>query len=81
MEEEIKFSDWQEGPPPHDGVWQIEVHSVWDHNKTYTYFAKFQDGQWGPGNHLQRVKTIPFKPYAPNNNPLKPIRWRGRLPD
>lgn len=81
MKEEYNFSEWQEGPPPHDGVWQIKVIDDYT-QQPYIYYAKFQDGQWGAGTEfLNQAKEANFYPYAPNNDPLKPIRWRGRLPD
>lgn len=72
-----EVSDWQDGVPPCDGVWEIAVPE-----DKLTYFARFKHGQWGGGFViLTHAIRAPFIHYPINNNPDHPRKWRGVIED
>lgn len=76
----MKLSEWQDGVPPCDGVWQIYVSEHVTLSFNGVYYARFKDGKWGAGScYAALLKKWPFSPYPSNNNPDKPRQWRGEI--
>lgn len=74
-----KLSDWQDGVPAIDGVYQIFVPEHIINHFNGIYFARFKDGKWDAGdcsvnNKVNQTIHIPFNS---NNDPKNPRKWRG----
>lgn len=75
------LSDWQDGVPPCDGVWEIRVPEH-DDSTICTYFARFKNGTWSSGTNLSSVLSkVIHVPYPGNNVPTNPRKWRGVIDD
>ena len=70
-----KVSAWQNGVPPCEGIWQILVK---EHDNK-TYYAYYLNNKWGVG--VPYIEGAIASPYAPNNNPHNPRKWRGLIDD
>jgi hypothetical protein len=74
----MKRSEWQDGVPPSDGIWEIAVP---EHNNTY--YCMFSSGKWMIGSRmLDAIKSNSHyrrEVYPENNNPANPRKWRGVL--
>lgn len=74
-----KLSDWQDGVPSIEGIYQIYVPEHSDNYFDVVYFARFKDGEWDVGTCLldSKLNTYTHIPYNPNNDPDNPRKWRG----
>lgn len=74
-----KLSDWQDGVPSIEGIYQIYVPEHISSNFNGVYFARFKDGEWDVGNRLldSKLNTYTHIPYNFNNDPDNPRKWRG----
>lgn len=74
-----KLSDWQDGVPSIEGIYQIYVPEHIISNFNGEYFARFKDGEWDAGTCLldSKLNNYTHIPYNSNNNPANPRKWRG----
>lgn len=76
----MKLSEWQDGVPPSDGIWEIHVPEHEEYTKDGTYFARYRDGQWGAGYYtVGRCQECSGDPYPSNNQQCNPRKWRGQI--
>ena len=74
----MQLSDWQDGVPSVDGIYQIFVPEHIKHNFDGAYYARFKNGKWNVGYHtLEHAKKCSNYPYKVNNNPDNSRKWRG----
>lgn len=74
-----KLSDWQDGVPAIDGIYQIFVPEHINNHFNGVYFARFKYGKWDNGvcSVDSKLKQIVHIPYDSNNDPENPRKWRG----
>lgn len=80
-----KVSEWQDGFPPCEGVWEIYVSEHAKDGFNGIYHARFKDGMWSAGADLElwpeMLDELNFDPYESNNDPSNPRKWRGLIDD
>ena len=79
----MKLSDWQDGVPKEEGIYQIYVPEH-DDDDVFNgiYHARFKNGKWDAGSNLDGKKNrLIHSPYPINNDPKNPRKWRGLIDD
>lgn len=74
----MKRSDWQDGVPQIEGVYEILVVEYKDNTFDGIYAARFKNGKWDSGHRLDsKLSQTEHTPYPRNNDPDNPRPWRG----
>lgn len=75
----MTLSDWLDGVPPQEGIYEIRVPEHDYGRNEAIYYARYKDGKWGPGRVSFYEVEKEFVPYPNNNHLSNPRKWRVRL--
>lgn len=77
----MKLSDWQDGVPKEEGVYQILVPEHNTLSSNGMYYARFKGGYWDCGTQSLDYKLscvhYTHTVFPSNNLPSSPRKWRG----